>query len=39
MALHDETGWDWDHESNVDGFHVTVRLQTVKGTDRENKIK
>ena len=27
LVPRDETGWDWDRESNADDSHVTVRLQ------------
>ena len=31
LVPRDETGWDWDHGSNEDGFHVTVRLHKRMG--------
>ena len=26
LVVHGATGWDWDHVSSGDGFHVMVRL-------------
>ena len=39
LVPHDETGWDWDHESNGDGSHVTVRLHWIKDKTPEAIVK